>query len=136
VRRRRDRRERGVRGGIAPAGSPTATTRAERFDDLVVAAVDRLEARWGPRLGSLDVEVHEVPAYDPAATDVVLAAHRRATASRPAAVVVYRRPVELRAPDRLARQDLVRDLVAEQLAALLGVSPTEVDPAYDDPDLD
>jgi hypothetical protein len=28
--------------------------------------------------------------------------------------------------------DLVRDLVAEQLAELLGTTPGELDPAYDD----
>jgi hypothetical protein len=28
--------------------------------------------------------------------------------------------------------DLVRDLVAEQLAELLGLSPSDLDPAYDD----
>jgi hypothetical protein len=45
---------------------------------------------------------------------------------------VYRRPVELRAPDRPARVDLVRDLVAEQLADLLGLDPADLDPGYDE----
>ena len=60
-----------------------------------------------------------------------LAAHRPATRDQPPVIVVYRRPVELRTPDRLARVDLVRDLVAEQLAEILGVDPGELDPGYD-----
>jgi hypothetical protein len=139
-RHRRDRRDRGVRGPLAPAGSPLNVSRGDRFGDIVLAAVERLEPRWGQRLPALDVEVHDVPpaeAGSAAATgaargdDVPLATHRRATRDRPPVVVVYRRPVELRAPERLARVDLVRDLVAEQLAEILGVDPGELDPAYD-----
>jgi hypothetical protein len=109
--------------------------RAERFGDLVVAAVDRLEPRWGRHLSALDVEVHDVP---PAAAPVLdaevpLAAHRPGGGGRPPAVIVYRRPVELRAPDRPTRIELLRDLVAEQLAEILGVAPGEIDPGYDPP---
>jgi hypothetical protein len=69
----------------------------------------------------------------PDVDEVPLAEHRAPRGARPTAVlVVYRRPVELRAPDRLARIDLVRDLVAEQLADLLGMSASDLDPTYDD----
>ena len=135
--RRRDRHERGLRGPLAPAGSPATVPRSERFGDLVVAAVDRLEPRWGARLAAVDVEIVDVPDVPTAPTadgpaEVPLAGHRHASGSRIATIVVYRRPVELRAPDHLARVDLVRDLVAEQLADLLGVTPSELDPAYDE----
>ena len=104
----------------------------------MLAAVDRLEPRWGEHLPALDVEVRDVPPVvdgGPADRDedVPLADHRPATRDAPPAIVVYRRPVELRAPDRPGRVDLVRDLVAEQLADLLGIDPGELDPAYDDP---
>jgi hypothetical protein len=134
-RRRRDRRGRGVRGPLAPPGSPAAVPRAERFGDLVVAAVDRLEPRWGPHLAALDVEVHDVPPASSPVPDaeVPLAAHRPARGARPPAVIVYRRPVELRAPDRPARVELLRDLVAEQLAEILGLAPGDLDPGYDPP---
>jgi hypothetical protein len=136
LRRRRDRRGRGLRGGLAPASSPASTSRGDRFGDLVLDAVDRLEPRWGPHLPALDVEVREVPPVSAATTgtrdeDVPLADHRRAAGGAPPVIVVYRRPVELRAPDRPTRVDLVRDLVAEQLADILGVDPGELDPAYD-----
>jgi len=98
----------------------------------VVSAVDRLEPRWGPRLAAVDVEIHDTPDVPNDADEVPLSDHRPARGQRPATVVVYRRPVELRAPDQLARMDLVRDLVAEQLAELLGMSPSDLDPSYDD----
>jgi hypothetical protein len=108
--------------------------RSDRFGDLVVAAVDRLEPRWGGRLAAVDVEIYDVPRVASEQDEVPLAAHRHAPGSRTATLVVYRRPVELRAPEHLARVDLVRDLVAEQLADVLGVAPAELDPGYEDPE--
>ena len=133
--RRRDRHGRGLRGPLAPPTSPATVPRSDRFGDLVVAAVDRLEPGWGSRLAAVDVEIYDVPDVGTDLDDVPLAAHRHATGSRTATVVLYRRPVELRAPEHLARVDLVRDLVAEQLAEVLGIRPA-ADPAYDDPDED
>jgi hypothetical protein len=45
--------------------------------------------------------------------------------------VVYRRPVEARAQDDLDLADIVREVVTEQVAALLGVPPQEIDPGMD-----
>lgn len=134
VPRRRDRHGHGLRGPLAPPTSPATVPRADRFGDLVVAAVDRLEPRWGARLSAVDVEIRDVPgaADVERSGEVPLAGHRAPRGQGTAVVVVFRRPVELRAPDHLARVDLVRDLVAEQLAEVLGVSPAELDPAYDD----
>lgn len=107
--------------------------RSDAFGDLVVTAVDRLEPRWGPRLAAVDVEIHDAPHVAAGAVEVPLAEHRASRGQHPTAVlVVYRRPVELRAPDHLSRVDLVRDLVAEQLAELLGMAPSDLDPTYDD----
>ena len=53
-------------------------------------------------------------------------------AGLPARIVVYRRPVESRATDALDLADLVRDVVVEQVAHLLGRSPDDVDPHYGD----
>jgi hypothetical protein len=134
-RRSRDRHGRGLRGPLAPPTSPASVSRGDRFANLVAAAVDRLEPRWGDRLDAVDVEVPDVPPDgDPVTGEVPLAAH--SSRGREAVVVVYRRPVELRAPDHRARVDLVRDLVAEQLAEVLGVAPSDLDPSYDDPDAD
>ena len=45
-------------------------------------------------------------------------------------IVVYRRPVEIRAKSREDRAALVHDVVVEQVAELLGLSPETVDPRY------
>lgn len=126
----RDRHGRGPRGPLVPARLPGARTRSERFADVVVAAVDRLEPRWGPVLGGIDVEVLDVPPGEDPAMPVTLATHRPPHEGRPAAIVVHRRAVLARAPDRPALVDLVRDLVAEELAVLLGTTPEALDPDY------
>jgi hypothetical protein len=131
--RRRDRHGRGLRGPLAPPTSPATVPRADAFGDLVVSAVDRLEPRWGERLAAVEVEIRDTPEVGAGTLEVALAVARAPRGHRPTAVlVVYRRPVEMRAPDRLSRVDLLRDLVAEQLAELLGMSPSDLDPAYDD----
>jgi predicted Zn-dependent protease with MMP-like domain len=48
--------------------------------------------------------------------------------STPPRVVVYRRPLEARAVDRVDLADLVHDVVVDQVARLLGMDPDEVDP--------
>jgi hypothetical protein len=47
-------------------------------------------------------------------------------------VVVYRRPVEIRTKGRDERAALVHEIVVEQVAELLGLSPETVDPRYGD----
>jgi predicted Zn-dependent protease with MMP-like domain len=42
--------------------------------------------------------------------------------------VLYRRPLELRAVDREDLADLVKDVIVEQVANLLGLDPEDVDP--------
>jgi hypothetical protein len=48
----------------------------------------------------------------------------------PHRIVVYRRPVEIRAKNREERALLVHEVVVEQVAELLGLSPENVDPRY------
>ena len=128
---RRDRHGRGVRGPLAPAGSPLALSRAERFDELVVDIVDRLNRRWSHQLAAVEFAVEDVPSMDDWNRDwVPLARTYAAAGGLPTRVVVYRRPVETRATARRQLRNLVGDVVAEQVAELLGVEPDEIDPAY------
>nr|WP_239073236.1 metallopeptidase family protein [Sediminihabitans luteus] len=135
--RRRDRRGRGLRGPLLPQSVPAHVTRGERFDDYVLAAVERVERRWERQLGGTEFAVEDVPPSDPAPWEdgaVPLGRCHPAESGRSARVVVYRRPIEARAvtPDEL--QDLVRDVVVEHVAQLLARSPEEIDPTYRDPD--
>jgi predicted Zn-dependent protease with MMP-like domain len=122
-----------MRGPIAPPQVPLALSRADAFDDLVRDAADRLERRW-PQLADVEFAVQEVPwAQDTQATDddaVPLGRLIGAGKDRPSRIVVYRRPVEIRAKSRDERALLVHEIVVEQVAELLGLSPENVDPKY------
>jgi predicted Zn-dependent protease with MMP-like domain len=128
---------------------PLWQTRGERFDDLVLDAVEHLEERWGKRLEGVEFAVEDVPPVldDGVFDDDVIAdetaggavplgrllpaAVDRKGVATPARVVVYRRPLEARAVDRLDLSDLVHDVVVDQVARLLGVDPDELDPPTD-----
>ena len=154
---RRDRHGRGLRGRLIPytvvlggreLRIPASQTRGERFDDLVLDAVEDLEQRWARELEGVEFAVEDVPVVpvgtDPALDDDVLVddtaggavplgrllpagvdSRGRPTAAR---VVVYRRPLEARAADRSDLADLVHDVVVDQVARLLHLDPDEVDP--------
>jgi predicted Zn-dependent protease with MMP-like domain len=133
----RDRHGRGLRSPLLAADLPGARTRAEQFDQAVLDAAAELELRWPDQLQEIEFAVDDVPSVTPAAvlpsTDVVLDAgvpltrftppgvdsRGRATKAR---IVVYRRPLELRAGDADDLSDLVAEVLAEQLSAVLGGS--------------
>jgi len=125
----RDRRGRGLRGPLAPAGSPLHRTRAERFDEQVLDAFERLERRYVRELAAVDVAVEDVP--PPAdAGPVRLGDVIAGLGTRPPVLVVYRRAVEARATSPREVEDLLREVLAEQVADLLGLPPEQVDPGY------
>jgi predicted Zn-dependent protease with MMP-like domain len=62
--RRRDRHGRGLRGVLAPEDVPLHRTRAERFDELVLQAVARLEPQWEAHLSGVEFAVEEIPPPD------------------------------------------------------------------------
>lgn len=136
--RRRDRRGRGIRGPLLPASLPAFRTRAERFDDLVLDSVERLEGRWGRQLDGVEFAVEDVPPADPAPWEsggVPLGRCFPAQPGLPARIVVYRRPVESRTADADDLDDLaelVHEVVVEQVAHLLGRAPGDIDPMLGD----
>ncbi|MEV6398726.1 metallopeptidase family protein [Streptomyces sp. NPDC051907] len=125
--RRRDRHGRGMRGPVAPPQVPLAASRAESFRDLVQDSVERLERRW-PQLAEVDFLVLDVPGSPD--ESVPLGSSAPASKERPARIVIYRRPVEIRTKNRDERALLVHEVVVEQVAELLGLSPESVDPRY------
>jgi predicted Zn-dependent protease with MMP-like domain len=127
---RRDRRGRGLRGPLLPDDLPGARSRAEQFDELVVAELTRVTRRFRAELDDLDVLVEEVPPDGD--EEVRLFRTSPAAEGRPARLVVHRRPVEARARGVRAREDLVHHVVVEAVAELLGLSPEDVDPDHDD----
>jgi predicted Zn-dependent protease with MMP-like domain len=115
---------------------PLVESPTQRFDGIVLDAVEHVESRWHDRLAAVDFAVEEVPPADNdgrcedeiSSAGVPLA---RLLASGPdhrARIVIYRRPLELRAVDREDLEDLVHDIVVEEVAHFLGLDPAEVDP--------
>ena len=134
--RHRDRRGRGARGPLAPAHVPLVESPSQRFDNIVLDAVEHVERRWRDQLKMVDFAVEEVPTVDVGlvlddeieAAGVPLARLYPAGADHPARIVLYRRPLELRAMDREDLEDLVHDIVVDEVARFLGLAPEVVDP--------
>ncbi|AYG82476.1 hypothetical protein DWB77_04652 [Streptomyces hundungensis] len=130
-----------MRGPVAPPQVPLSVSRAETFRDLVLDSVERLERRW-PQLAEVEFLISDVPFKDaPHADDdgepeawsdeaVPLGRAVAAGKDRPARILVYRRPVEIRTKNRDERALLVHEVVVEQVAELLGLAPESVDPRY------
>ena len=151
VRRRRDRRGRGLRSPLYPGTVPAARSRAERFDALVLDALEQIEQRWHTELAGLDVAVDDVPEVTAADPDTVgcdadvvedgnvplarlvaAGVDRRGLPTR-ARIVLYRRPLESRATDGADLADLLHEVLVEQVASYLGLDPDVVDDV-DEPD--
>ena len=128
-----------------PAGTPTARTRAEKFDAMVLEALEPIELRWGSELAELDLAVDDVPEVVETSPDrVVWDAGVLADVGVPLAqlvpagvdheglpsrarIVLYRRPLEARAKGGADLADLLHEVLVEQVAEYLGIEPDAVD---------
>lgn len=129
-RRTRDRHGRGVRGPLLAPALPGWRTRADRFDDAVLAGVDRLERLgWGQAIAGVEFAVEDVP---PPGTEAVVRLARHDPPDRragtPHRIVLHRRPVEDRCEDATDLEEILRALLAEQVGDVLGLPPEEIDP--------
>ncbi len=130
----RDRRGRGLRGPMIlpgplnPTGRPRTLTPRDEFDELVMSLVADLSARWPVELSDVEFATEDLP---PAPQEwsggtVASGCVIRPEGPTPARVIIFRRPVELRAKTRLERQSLVNEVLLEQVAELLGCDPREL----------
>lgn len=109
-------------------------SRAEQFDELVIDAAARLERLWGRPFPPVEFGVEDVPASDPLPwerAEIPLGRLFAATGREPARVLIYRRPIETRVESRAELIGIVGEVVTEQVAALLAVTPRDLDPGYD-----
>lgn len=119
--------------------------RAQRFDEMVLEALEPLEERWGDELTELDLAVDMVPEIDktnpdetvwppevvedlgvPLAQLVPAGVDRRGIPTR-ARIVLYRRPLEARSRDGMDLVELLHEVLIEQIACYLGVEPDSLD---------
>lgn len=105
-------------------------SRRETFDDVVIEVAERAREYLGTRHAAVEFAVEEVPTSDPAPWEEQVAPVGRLVPVGGAVghrIVIYRRPVETRARDAAELSVIVREVVAEQVAALLNVPPSEID---------
>ena len=134
--RARDRHGRGLRGPVAVPEDPKVPvrrTRRERFDDIALAIVTEIDARWQSRLGLIEYAVEESPDVpsDWTAEDYIpLGSLERGSGATPSRLVIYRRPIEHRCLTRSEVEAMVLMVGVEQVADLLGIAAGDVDPRY------
>jgi predicted Zn-dependent protease with MMP-like domain len=128
-----------------PPSTPASRTRAEKFDAMVLEALEPIEMRWGSELADLDLAVDEVPeVHQTSPDDVVWGQGVLADVGVPLAqlvpagvdpegmpsrarIVIYRRPLEARARDGADLADLLHEVLVEQVAEYLNIEPDAVD---------
>ena len=105
-------------------------SRRAEFDELVLSLVDRLTRRWEPELGDVEFGTEEVPQVPESWGDEPLpfGSLVRPADGKPARIVLFRKPIELRASSRAERTALASEVLVEHIAALLGRDPGEIEP--------
>ncbi len=132
TRRRRDLHGRGLRGTLTPTTMPISRSRAARFDELVLGAVERIQRAY-PELADVEIRVEEVPLRerrDGSPDPISLGRLQASLEGGPPALILHRRPIELRAAAGIEREDLINDTVTELVAELFGLAPAQIDPDY------
>ena len=113
---------------------------------MVLEAFTPIDSMWRERLTKLDIAVDEVPkihALDPESVNwppevvadgpvplsrlIPAGIDRHGMATR-ARIVLFRRPLELRAADPDDLTDLVHDVLVQQVSTYLDVDPEIIDP--------
>lgn len=133
-----------MRGELAPPAVPRSVSRGERFDDLVLDAIEELEqalaGELATELAAVEFAVEEVPppTGEAAEFDPEIVVDRGVALGRllrtgdaggtAPTIVVYRRPVEARAGHDDERADLIFLVVAELVAEFLGRDLDDLDP--------
>ncbi|MGI8868407.1 MAG: metallopeptidase family protein [Mycobacteriales bacterium] len=132
-----------MRGTIAPAYVPIARSRSQRFDGKVLDAVEDLEAHSGRDLADLEFAVVDVPPVGAGENEAefgpdmladggvplsrILPSTGTGTDTTPPRIVLYRRPLEARAETDEDLDEVILEVVAEQVAAVLGIDREDLD---------
>jgi hypothetical protein len=140
-RRHIDRHGRGMLGPIsrpssfAPRGLPLQRSAAAQFDEVVAIEVTRLEKRLPQVVTRVEFAIEDVPNLDSHAGEIPLTHSTGGTSHEPYRIVVFRRPIELRAErSGSGLAWLVRSALVLELADVLALSPEQIDPDFDTDD--
>jgi predicted Zn-dependent protease with MMP-like domain len=124
-----------------PPGVPISASPADRFDRIASDAVEHIEHHWREQLANVEFAVDLVPGAEVEASHpamdgaiesagVLLAQILPGQGSTPTHIVLYRKPIELRARNVEDLEDLVHDIVVQVIANYLGLEPEIVDPGF------
>lgn len=120
---------------FAPRGLPLQRSAAAQFDEVVAIEVTRLEKRLPQVVTRVEFAIEDVPNLDGHVGEVPLTHSSGGTSHEPYRIVVFRRPIELRA-ERTGHTLpwLVRSALVHELADVLALSPEQIDPDFDPDD--
>lgn len=145
--RRAARHGRGVRGPILPPEVPRWKSRSADFDQTVLDAYAPLYEQYADELNNLDIAVDMVPrmrshdrtrawpddvyadGYIPLGRLVPAGVDDAGVPTRPR-IVIFRQPIEMRAPRMEDRLQLIRRIHTHLIASYLNLSPQDIDPDY------
>ncbi|MGV9713526.1 metallopeptidase family protein [Gordonia sp. NPDC003424] len=141
----RDRRGRGLRSPLLPQYVPAFTSRADEFDAVALEAFAEIDSRWHDQLAGLDIAVDDIPRMlprdpesiqwpDEVTADGAVPLARLIpagvdTLGHPtrAQIILFRRPLEIRAKRGADLLELVHEVLVQQVATHLGVDEDIVD---------
>lgn len=115
-------------GPLSPRRDIMGASARTKFDDLVAGLVEGHLRRWPAELREVEIGTEDVPTVPPEWDDEVpFGALSAATPGQPARIVVFRRPIEMRAKAYGERAALVNEVLVWHIAELLGRDPDEID---------
>lgn len=142
----RDLRGRGLRGILLPE-LPRYQSRSEKFDSAVLDAFEPIADRFAEELSQVDVAVDIIPRMRldvglrfwpedvvaegqvPLGRLVPAGVDTKGAPTRPR-IIIFRRPVELRAETPEALNALLQYILTRLVAVYLNVTPERVDPGF------
>lgn len=132
---RRDRHERGLIGPLFPHNAPFHESPDEFFSRQMELAIADIERRLNQNLTTITFGLEAVPSErDFVVSDGVIPLGR-IERGNPNIIVVYQRPIEMRSTDQLRVIRVLRDVLAELVARMMNLDPTDVDPDYIGPEI-
>ncbi|WP_420714130.1 metallopeptidase family protein [Gordonia sp. SL306] len=143
--RLRDRRGRGLRSPLLPQSVPAFASRADSFDVIALEAFAEIDANWHDQLAGLDIAVDDIPRMLPHDPDSIqwpdeVTADGAVPLARlipagldvrgqptRAQIILFRRPLEIRARRGADLLELVHEVLVQQVATHLGVDEDTID---------
>ncbi|MGL4306018.1 MAG: metallopeptidase family protein [Mycobacteriaceae bacterium] len=141
-----ERRGRGIRTTVLPPSVPAWQSRSARFDALALEALSPIDALWHDQLTKVDIAVDEVPrlhAHNPESIEwpreitadgpvplarlIPAGVDRNGNTTR-ARIVLFRKPIELRAKKEDELTGLLHEILVQQIASYLELDPSVIDP--------